>query len=71
MSSIEPGKALDQKKNTTNAFATALAVNAGLLLVEVTAFLILKRRLWRIYSPRTVLPPPEYVFMLCRHVQSF
>jgi hypothetical protein len=38
---------------------TALVTNAGLLTVEVGAFLILKQRLGRIYSPRTYLPPPE------------
>ncbi|KAF8160922.1 DUF221 family protein [Crassisporium funariophilum] len=57
MSAIDPQKAL--KNNSTNAFVTALAVNAGLLIVEVGAFLILKQKLWRIYSPRTVLPPPD------------
>ncbi|KAF9567911.1 DUF221-domain-containing protein [Agrocybe pediades] len=57
MSAIDPSKA--SKSNTTTAFLTALAVNGGLLLLEVGAFIILKRRLWRIYSPRTVLPPPD------------
>ncbi|KDR75323.1 hypothetical protein GALMADRAFT_226985 [Galerina marginata CBS 339.88] len=57
MSAIDPQKAL--KNNSTTAFLTALAVNGGLLLLEVGAFLVLKQRLWRIYSPRTVLPPPN------------
>jgi len=60
MSAIDPSKT--SKNNNTTAFLTSLAVNGGLLLVEVGAFIILKQRLWRIYSPRTVLPPPEYVF---------
>ncbi|KAJ3569623.1 hypothetical protein NP233_g4933 [Leucocoprinus birnbaumii] len=45
--------------NTTNNFLSALVVNGALLGVEVGAFLILKKRLWRIYSPRTILPPPD------------
>ncbi|TFK74613.1 DUF221-domain-containing protein [Pluteus cervinus] len=45
--------------NSTKTFLTALVVNTGLLLVEVGAFLLLKERLWRIYSPRTHLPPPQ------------
>jgi hypothetical protein len=48
-----------QINNTTNNFLTALVVNGALLGAEVAAFLILKRKLWRIYSPRTKLPPPE------------
>ncbi|KIY74044.1 DUF221-domain-containing protein [Cylindrobasidium torrendii FP15055 ss-10] len=47
------------KKSTTKTFATALVANGGLLLVEVGAFLILKQKLGRIYSPRTFLPPPD------------
>ncbi|KAF8917993.1 hypothetical protein CPB85DRAFT_1284409 [Mucidula mucida] len=47
------------KSNTTKTFVTALVVNGGLLLVEVGAFIILKQRLGRIYSPRTYLPPPS------------
>lgn len=55
MSGINP-----KKLNTsTTAFVTALVVNFGLLLVEVGAFIVLKQKLWRIYSPRTVLPPPH------------
>ncbi|KAF5351925.1 hypothetical protein D9756_007456 [Leucocoprinus leucothites] len=45
--------------NTTSNFLTALVVNGALLGAEVGAFLILKQRLWRIYGPRTVLPPPD------------
>ncbi|KAK0441132.1 DUF221 family protein [Armillaria borealis] len=47
--------------STTKTFVTALVVNGGLLVVEVGAFLILKQKLGRIYSPRTYLPPPEFV----------
>jgi hypothetical protein len=47
--------------NTTENFVSALVVNCALLGVEVGAFLILKQKLWRIYGPRTVLPPPECV----------
>ncbi|KAJ7085862.1 DUF221 family protein [Mycena crocata] len=45
--------------NSTKTFLTALVANGGLLIVEVGAFLILKSRLGRIYSPRTYLPPPD------------
>lgn len=45
--------------STTKTFVTALVVNGGLLAVEVGAFLILKQKLGRIYSPRTYLPPPD------------
>ncbi|KAJ7217741.1 DUF221 family protein [Mycena pura] len=44
--------------NSTKTFLTALVANGGLLAVEIAAFLILKSRLGRIYSPRTYLPPP-------------
>ncbi|KAJ7495963.1 DUF221 family protein [Mycena galericulata] len=44
--------------NSTSTFLTALVANGGLLVVEIGAFLILKNRLGRIYSPRTYLPPP-------------
>ncbi|KAJ7268676.1 late exocytosis, associated with Golgi transport-domain-containing protein [Mycena haematopus] len=46
------------KSNSTKAFLTALVANGGLLVVEVAAFVVLKNRLGRIYSPRTYLPPP-------------
>ncbi|KAF8070342.1 DUF221 family protein [Lyophyllum atratum] len=58
MSAITPGKA-NGTSNTTKTFLTALVANAALLAVELGAFLILKQRLWRIYSPRTYLPPPD------------
>ncbi|KAJ7629889.1 hypothetical protein B0H17DRAFT_1109402 [Mycena rosella] len=45
--------------NSTKTFLTALVANGGLLVVEIGAFLVLKRRLGRIYSPRTYLPPPS------------
>ena len=52
----------DQVKHNSGSsktFATALVANAALLFVEVGAFIILKQKLQRIYSPRTFLPPPE------------
>lgn len=55
MSAINPKKL----NSSTAAFLTALVVNFGLLTVEVGAFIVLKRKLWRVYSPRTVLPPPD------------
>jgi len=55
--SVDRNRALSS--NTTSNFLTALVVNGALLGAEVGAFLILKQRLWRIYSPRTILPPPE------------
>ncbi|TFK25546.1 DUF221-domain-containing protein [Coprinopsis marcescibilis] len=57
MSAIDPNKA--SQNNSTKAFLTALVVNFGLLFVEVGAFIILKQKLWRIYSPRAYLPPPD------------
>jgi hypothetical protein len=57
--SLSPDKL--KSSNNTKTFITALVANGGLLIVEVVAFLILKQRLGRIYSPRTFLPPPEYV----------
>ncbi|KAJ6594223.1 DUF221 family protein [Mycena capillaripes] len=45
--------------NSTKSFLTALVANGGLLVVEIAAFVILKSRLGRIYSPRTYLPPPD------------
>lgn len=57
--SVNRDKALSN--STTSNFVTALVVNGALLGVEVVGFLILKQKLWRIYSPRTVLPPPELV----------
>ncbi|KAF9261249.1 DUF221 family protein [Marasmius fiardii PR-910] len=44
---------------STKSFVTALVANSALLGVEVAAFIILKAKLGRIYSPRTFLPPPD------------
>ncbi|KAF7782412.1 hypothetical protein Agabi119p4_1788 [Agaricus bisporus var. burnettii] len=57
MAAVDPGKALSS--STTRSFVTALVVNGALLGVEVLAFFLLKQKLWRIYGPRTVLPPPH------------
>jgi hypothetical protein len=48
-----------QQNNSVESFLTALAVNAGLLAFQVSAFVVLKAKLERIYSPRSYLPPPE------------
>ncbi|KAG6857786.1 hypothetical protein H0H87_004202 [Tephrocybe sp. NHM501043] len=45
--------------NTSRTFLTALVTNAALLVIEVGAFVVLKRKFSRIYSPRTRLPPPD------------
>ncbi|KAJ7899036.1 DUF221 family protein [Mycena leptocephala] len=50
---------LNSSSNSTKAFVTALVANGGLLIVEIGAFVVLKNRLGRIYSPRTYLPPPD------------
>lgn len=63
MSQVTPEKAQGLDSQT---FLTALAINAGILFVELAAFVILKHRLSRIYEPRSYLPPPEYVLALCR-----
>ncbi|KAK7031452.1 hypothetical protein R3P38DRAFT_2923651 [Favolaschia claudopus] len=47
------------QSNTTKTFVTALVANVALLAVEICAFVILRNRLGRVYSPRTFLPPPE------------
>ncbi|TEB37492.1 DUF221-domain-containing protein [Coprinellus micaceus] len=57
MSAINPQKASQQ--NSTTAFITSLAVNASLLGLEVGLFVLLKSKLWRIYTPRAYLPPPD------------
>ena len=57
MSSINPENI--EKNSTTNAFLSSLAVNVALLVVEIGAFVLLKQKLWRIYAPRVVLPPPR------------
>lgn len=56
MSQITPGKADGQDSQT---FLTALVTNASVLAIEVIAFVVLRSRLWRIYEPRTYLPPPD------------
>jgi hypothetical protein len=48
-----------QNSNSLQSFITALVTNAVLLSIEVTAFIVLKSKLERIYSPRTFLPPEE------------
>ena len=48
---------------TTSTFLSALVANGGLFAVEVAVFLVLKQRLRKIYSPRTFLPPPEFVHL--------
>ncbi|KAJ7497585.1 DUF221 family protein [Mycena latifolia] len=45
--------------NNTKAFLTAFVANGALLVLEVGAFIVLKNRLKRVYSPRTFLPPVE------------
>ncbi|KAJ8076810.1 phosphate metabolism protein 7 [Marasmius tenuissimus] len=45
--------------SSTKSFLTALVANASLLAIELSAFVILKRRLGRFYAPRTYLPPPD------------
>ena len=49
----------DAASNTSHTFLTALVTNSALLAIELGAFVLLKNRLNRIYSPRTYLPPPE------------
>jgi calcium permeable stress-gated cation channel len=49
------------KSNTLQSFLTSLGVNAILLTIQVSAFVVLKHKLERIYSPRTYLPPVECV----------
>jgi hypothetical protein len=57
MSQVTPGKAQGTDSQT---FLTALITNASVLVLEVAAFVLLRSRLWRIYEPRTYLPPPGY-----------
>ncbi|GJE96634.1 hypothetical protein PsYK624_128340 [Phanerochaete sordida] len=56
MSQVTPGKAEGTDSQT---FLTALITNASVLGIEVLAFVLLRSRLWRIYEPRTYLPPPD------------
>lgn len=58
MSQVTPAKAQNTDSQT---FVTALVTNAGVLAIELVAFIFLKHRLSRIYEPRTYLPPPAYV----------
>ncbi|KAF8532738.1 DUF221-domain-containing protein [Gautieria morchelliformis] len=51
--------ATNATSTTTQTFLTALASNSILLGIEISAFVLLKTRLNRIYTPRTYLPPPE------------
>lgn len=45
--------------DTLGSFLTSLALNGGLLVLQVAFFMLLKNRLSRIYQPRTYLPPPD------------
>ncbi|KAG9089597.1 hypothetical protein FRC06_001468 [Ceratobasidium sp. 370] len=56
--SIDPNKA-ESSSNSSQTFGTAFVTNIALLGIQVGAFVVLKRRLSRIYSPRTELPPPH------------
>ncbi|KAG8744488.1 hypothetical protein FRC10_010053 [Ceratobasidium sp. 414] len=56
--SIDPNKA-ESANNSSQTFGTAFVTNIALLGIQVAAFIVLKRRLSRIYSPRTELPPPR------------
>ncbi|KAF7306002.1 hypothetical protein HMN09_00754700 [Mycena chlorophos] len=56
MSAVSSSQA---SSSSTKTFVTALVANGALLVAEVGAFVILKNRLGRIYSPRTYLPPPQ------------
>jgi len=49
------------KNDTAQTFVASLVTNSCLLVIQVGAFVILKQKLGRIYSPRTFLPPQEYV----------
>lgn len=57
MSTIDPNKATSSD-NSARTFGTAFVTNIILLGVQVGAFVILKNKLTRIYTPRTELPPP-------------
>ncbi|KAF7315698.1 hypothetical protein MIND_00085400 [Mycena indigotica] len=58
MSAVSSSQATSSTSNSTKTFVTALVANGALLAAEIAAFVILKNRLGRIYSPRTYLPPP-------------
>ncbi|KAG8739154.1 hypothetical protein FRC12_016411, partial [Ceratobasidium sp. 428] len=55
--SIDPNKA-ESSNNSSQTFGTAFVTNIALLGIQVGAFVVLKKKLKRIYSPRSVLPPP-------------
>ncbi|CUA72941.1 Phosphate metabolism protein 7 [Saccharomyces cerevisiae S288c] [Rhizoctonia solani] len=55
--SIDPTKATSTN-NTSRTFGTAFVTNIALLAIQVGGFVILKKKFYRIYSPRTELPPP-------------
>jgi hypothetical protein len=48
-----------RRLDTLGSFLTSLALNGGLLVLQVAIFVLLKNRLSRIYQPRTYLPPPD------------
>ncbi|KAF8606373.1 DUF221-domain-containing protein [Ceratobasidium sp. AG-I] len=56
--SIDPAKA-QSPNNSSRTFGTAFVTNIALLAIQVGAFVVLKNKLYRIYSPRTTLPPPN------------
>ncbi|KAB5591080.1 hypothetical protein CTheo_5492 [Ceratobasidium theobromae] len=56
--SIDPSKATSQN-NSSRTFGAAFVANLALLTIQVGAFIVLKKKLSRIYAPRTELPPPE------------
>ncbi|KAJ1304283.1 hypothetical protein OPQ81_005443 [Rhizoctonia solani] len=55
--SIDPAKATSSN-NTSRTFGTAFVTNIALLAIQVGGFVALKKKFYRIYSPRTSLPPP-------------
>ncbi|CAE6446736.1 unnamed protein product [Rhizoctonia solani] len=54
--SIDPAKATSAN-NTSRTFGTAFVTNIALLAIQVGGFVVLKKKLDRIYTPRTSLPP--------------
>ncbi|QRV93773.1 tranport-associated late exocytosis protein [Ceratobasidium sp. AG-Ba] len=55
--SIDPNKATSSN-NSSQTFGTAFVTNIALLGIQVGAFVVLKHKFDRIYSPRSTLPPP-------------
>jgi hypothetical protein len=45
--------------DTLGSFLTSLALNGGLLVIQVGIFVLLKSKLGRIYFPRSYLSPPN------------